>query len=326
MTMIATVARGRWWVPAGGFRIATADELRDDPAKRSPPPVPAWALVENAVPGRVGRREWSPFDADEPLFQRLADVDGMNPEQVLAFANQFGFLTGGKPLLTHPLVKLPKKLAKRGVLPQPATGEAGMIHGELPDLWVRHTGGMRRATEVWAMLHSGDRTGLCRLFRWRLYPQGFPSSKLSGEGWVYDTSHDQPAGRLDPPGRVHEWVSVGDSSDCQRMDVTEVATLWLSNQINGHIESLVAPQLALDATGTPVVELWPKTLLAALWLQFATAVASGRDVGRCQACGNAFWSGSGKRRFCSDACKSRAYRERKEAVTAKARKGARKRR
>jgi hypothetical protein len=58
----------------------------------------------------------------------------------------------------------------------------------------------------------------------------------------------------------------------------------------------------------------PRTFLAALWLQFAQAVAEDKDYRQCGECGSWFEVSPEvartNRRFCSNACRSRLYRQR----------------
>lgn len=59
----------------------------------------------------------------------------------------------------------------------------------------------------------------------------------------------------------------------------------------------------------------PGTLISALWMQFAMAVCENKQFRRCDTCGKPFEVSPEvartNRRTCSDACKSRAYRQRK---------------
>lgn len=59
----------------------------------------------------------------------------------------------------------------------------------------------------------------------------------------------------------------------------------------------------------------PRSLLGAIWLQFAAAVAEEKHYRRCAMCRTYFELGAGvnrsDRKFCSDACRSKNYRKRK---------------
>jgi hypothetical protein len=73
--------------------------------------------------------------------------------------------------------------------------------------------------------------------------------------------------------------------------------------------------LEIGSSGTPQVFLEPVNLLAAMWLQFAAATEGATTFSPCQEC--SVWidtvPGSNRpdKKYCSDACKMRAYRKRK---------------
>lgn len=60
--------------------------------------------------------------------------------------------------------------------------------------------------------------------------------------------------------------------------------------------------------GRATLRIRPRSLIGAMQLQFAQAVASGLDIRNCRHCGNLFETGGGgrtrKARFCSDRCRS----------------------
>ena len=63
----------------------------------------------------------------------------------------------------------------------------------------------------------------------------------------------------------------------------------------------------------------PRNLLGALWLQLALAICENKDFRQCAACGKWFELSPTEhrtsRRYCSEACRSRAYRDRKVQAT-----------
>lgn len=74
---------------------------------------------------------------------------------------------------------------------------------------------------------------------------------------------------------------------------------------------------AVEGQSVPSMVLVPHTLLDAIWLQFAQAVAANHDFRRCDECLKWFEIAPGKgrpeKRFCSNACSMRAYRKRRAA-------------
>ena len=78
-------------------------------------------------------------------------------------------------------------------------------------------------------------------------------------------------------------------------------------------------EVRLSASADPVrpfLSLVPSTLMAAMWIQFAQAVASGIQLRRCAVCPTwfVFGTGTGRRNsanYCSDRCRKAAHRARK---------------
>src|SRR5262249_32215996 len=68
------------------------------------------------------------------------------------------------------------------------------------------------------------------------------------------------------------------------------------------------------ATGSLGLRFTPAALLDALWLQFACAIDGNKDYRQCQECKRWFELSPGiaraDRLFCSNACRTRAYRQR----------------
>ena len=88
--------------------------------------------------------------------------------------------------------------------------------------------------------------------------------------------------------------------------------------INEGLRARVHEQLRWNADLERLaIQIVPINLIGAMWLQFATAVEGGHEYGQCEVCKNWFevTPGSGRpdKRYCSDACRMRAYRKRKAA-------------
>jgi hypothetical protein len=99
-------------------------------------------------------------------------------------------------------------------------------------------------------------------------------------------------------------------------DVRRPTLLFVQKMINTRLWEHTAPRLLYDPKRDRLgVYLVPKNLLGALWLQFARAVDANKDYRRCGGgCGR--WmeisldAHRTHRRFCSDACRNKAYRDR----------------
>jgi hypothetical protein len=205
-----------------------------------------------------------------------------------------------------------------------AEGDEGVIPlglGETWRDWAAAIVEMRRAVEVWDMTEARDAAGLSRLLRWR---EGSRRKEHVGtwmqlEGWVYDSHPDLPEGEPAPHlGRVAQFVPP--VLDLFRPgDVLTPAAFLVQRWINHHLRGKATPRLVYDPKlGRRVIQIVPDNLLAAMWLQFAQAIAGNKEHRACKECGRWFEISSeedgrtARRAFCSDPCKSRDYRRRKD--------------
>jgi hypothetical protein len=92
-------------------------------------------------------------------------------------------------------------------------------------------------------------------------------------------------------------------------DLVGPAMYVLQRAVNQMLDQGVAPQMLPNASGQPVIRLSPKSLIGALWLQFAKAIEGNRVYRQCQNCMEWLEVG-GKRsarsdkKFCNPSCKS----------------------
>jgi hypothetical protein len=90
----------------------------------------------------------------------------------------------------------------------------------------------------------------------------------------------------------------------------------LMGAVNDRLAGAAAPRLTRDRrSGRPVLQDFPLSLLGAVWLQFARAVGGNKEYRACASCERWFEvspeTARTNRQFCSEACRSRAYRDRK---------------
>jgi hypothetical protein len=131
----------------------------------------------------------------------------------------------------------------------------------------------------------------------------------AGEGW-YCTVRSENAALVYRPSSPLEDVAVA---------MRAAAWEFVQTEINWKVPAHTHVQLAYlpDQGDThPRIRIVPKHLLGALWLQFARAVDGNKDYGQCLTCENRFEISLQEtgyrtnRAYCSDACRSKAYRER----------------
>lgn len=106
-------------------------------------------------------------------------------------------------------------------------------------------------------------------------------------------------------------------------DAFDVATNFVRKNVAGELYKRVHPDLVVDPrTRKVVLKMRPEDLRAAMWLQFAQAVSGNKEYRQCRHCDTWFElsaADNGRSRgrlFCTDPCKSRDYRRRKDRALA----------
>ena len=93
--------------------------------------------------------------------------------------------------------------------------------------------------------------------------------------------------------------------------ILQPALTLLRESINKQILRSVFPELH-SANDILQLRYVSRTLHAAVWYEFAMAIAGNREYAQCPRCERWFEVKHKNRRYCSDACKLAAYRKRKE--------------
>ena len=231
-------------------------------------------LVEATAGGRAGPdRRYRPFVETPALFREFADLPApLTEAAVVAFADRYGALGVDADLA-------PRRWED----------------GERLETWSAEREAMREAVSLLDALVAEDE-GELESFARRLRRER--NLRLSVEVRLRDDL--LPITSLsEPPGR------------------RERADAYLAGLIEGRLPGMTEAQMELDsAPGRPRLVHRPHHLLGVLWLQLALALAEGKTYRRCEGCGA--WleiseeAGRSDRRYCSTACRMRAYRERQE--------------
>jgi hypothetical protein len=288
----------RWSVPEDGYRWVQACVYVTQGEASRLEDVSRWVLTSGLATGMHYRKwQYAPLQNNSGLFRTFAQLPMENRDAILEFANRYGQLGIGR--LTDIEVEQDQKIV------------AG-FWGETWEDWKQAIEEMRRAVEVWRLVDARDRVGLSRLIR------------RKNELWIYD-SHPElrdvetpEAFAVPPPGRVSEKIDpVLDLFTPD--DVFTPAEFLVQRWINQHLKGRATPQLRYDPDrGRRVLQIIPESLLSAMWLQFARWIDGDRKFRRCKECGEWFeisTKGDGfrvNREFCSDRCKSKDYRDRKQ--------------
>jgi hypothetical protein len=283
-----------WSVNARGYHWVQA-AVASEPSK---PPQPALVATEPTDGG------WTPAKPDPALFRTFAELRP-DKECVAAFAHCHGDLTDGFELLA----------ADRADKPG-----GGHLRGTLLVTWQYQIADMRRLTELWDILQRQERQRLEPHILWR---------KSKGKGLTVQFDSHPGGGKGDGPslGLHRAKVEIASSKEDPELfatfqvgDPLLPAWVYLQQDLDLHLYH-VAAELASEMVwdshrNRPTLRLAAPTLLSAVWLQFGDAVSNNRTFSSCPTCGRWFVVAPdvarAHRRFCSNACRVKAHRERQD--------------
>jgi hypothetical protein len=290
-------------VPMTGARLFTSDTGGRAGARV--------VVAADGVEGGELQRPVSPG-----LYRRFAALSGA-PEAVLAFAGEWGLLTGGVSCAAPP----------------DAEGHQCLLRTERLDTWWRAIAEMTLAREVAQAVTRGP-AGLHWLeerLRWcpdgsaRLFLQfGRQTQRQRREfyRWHPDSMllppDVQPPLPLGPvPAPVHAFWRIlcvpfapHGAAWQRRFSLTALARIFLAGYVSAHLRVYpVTPVLTLTTAGAYIVTLTASCLLAELWWQFAEDLRRAPHTAACIVCGAEFpCARPARRQYCSNPCAQRAQR------------------
>ena len=242
-------------------------------------------------------REYAPLTEYPALFREFAFVE-QTAEGFLSFANLYGAL-GSEG--TCEFVHSPTDRAKGWDTPDG--------WGEVIGAWFTEAGRMHDGVAIWDAVRREDEDFLShcmwyenedRLVYWEPLSDQW---HISGEELLAAPDHH--------PERLEQIRERG---------VLRAGLFIVQDLINEGLRTRVHERL-MWADDRLAISLIPSNLIGALWLQFAHSVAADVDFAKCVECGTWFevapGSGRPDKRYCSDACRMRAYRKRKAAKSRK---------
>lgn len=240
------------------------------------------------------------------LFREFANLP-LTEEGILSFADEWG------QLLTSPDLgddADEQESGEEGLITA-ANSSSWLQPGDTTDQWFSQISTMKALVRVWDLIRSGDEAGLASVMKaermGEMETVGVDFKEVPYPHLPCFVNHE------DMPG-LHRRLRSG--------HLREFAKLGLYDFVNRNFENQCSPWIGPDReTGEPVIRLTPQNLQAALWLQFADAIAGGeRNRRQCRQCKRYFdvsEPGEGRRSrsdkaWCSAACRAAAYRERRE--------------
>lgn len=255
-------------------------------------------------------KHYAPLVMCPTLFRTFADLRFEDRDAILAFANEYGDLGIDRTLtLAHP--DNPNNLLG--------------VTGEPWQEWAVQISEMREAVSLWDLLRSRDGPGLSRFLRWEPAGRGSDGVERPHAGWMYSSHPDVPRNVfLTPQRRFEAIIPKYQQVEITEADILTPASVLIQGWVNRHLERKAMPRLLHHrGLGTMVLMIVPSSLLSAMWLQLAHAIAGNKDYRACRECGNWFEvsraedARTARRMFCSDACKSRDYRRRRDEESSK---------
>ena len=302
----------QWQVHTKGYQwIETSWDSLLPPEERAGT---VWCLVptlgEDAQPPPL--QNYRPLHTKTALFRTFAQK-APTRDDICEFANQYGLLGG--EIDTGVLLSWPQKPHRR--IP---------LRGICFDRWVYEQLLMRHVISLWDMLRKNNLDGLSHHVRWygqdRVYYQSIPGVPAA-----------EPVGRFpesqliwDTHGtaqlEIKAWIAAP-WYDAHMLDGLKAGELvkptwcFMQRVINERLKRSVAPQIVWDVTDKALIlRFMPRSLRGALWLQLAQAIDGKKEYRQCKESRCQAWFelapqvARTDKQFCSNACKTHAYRER----------------
>ena len=271
--------------PAG--QVINLEAIRDgntsayEPGLYLVPRVPSGALV--------GDRIYRP--ADEIGLYRTFSETPTTEEGVRDFANEFGSLGGA---------------VRKRISPPPGYDPRSHVWSEPLKSWGTEIEKMKEAVHLYDSCRAADKKTLTHLIHWSarevIYVR--PKSQFMTESDLLIASRDSSVSAFSDPIGYYE-----------RGDVLMPAWRALSRIV--YISQHPAkPQLVMDRMKPSprfASRLVPDSLISAVWTRIHDAIRHNKDHRRCDQCSRWFEAVPEKNkdaRFCSNACRFKAYRER----------------
>jgi len=276
-----------WKVPEPGFAWKTADTANTNERGQF--------LAEQAPVGQLITYRNYPALKKPALFKTFAGTP-RTPEGVLTFANQYGFLGTGQVGI------------KEAVGPKDNTWV--VVSGETLEVWSKEIEDMSHAVNLWEAASGRDSNYLSKFIKWHGPEAGWQRGGVS-----YLPPFRGVNMRVIPlasPEYASELMSLFAEGDLV-LPARHALHLLVNEKIQQHGAQF---RLLWDRThGTlrETVRVMPKSLISALWIQFANAIEGDRKYRQCDECREWFELAGYRRadaRFCSDPCRFKAYRKR----------------
>lgn len=240
--------------------------------------------------------KYFPLEKHSGLFRVFAETD-LSQECIKSFADRFGLLGGD----IDRMIKLPHRPTEKGHV---------VGHGEKLGSWHLEIMNIQEAILVWDLARHGEIADLSRWIRWDEDRRGVSFERRRGDDDP-DALFLESAYTI-ASERIHQELL----ERFKPGDVLEPAMYFVQNRINDHLKEKVSARVMWNQDHALELHYVPWGLLSALWLQFARAVESNNEYRSCAECKDWFEispaTARTNRAYCSNRCRNKAYRKRKE--------------
>lgn len=253
-------------------------------------------LTDGVTAGSApGYTRYYPLSEQTALFKVFAELE-IKPDTILGFANEFGMLLGDK---------------REQILFKNSEAREVLSAGEAQSLWHNEILAMREASYLWDIIQNRDVETLALHFTWR------------GDHVVYNRAPDLPPSSKSPSKQFKMGIAsmAGDQTTptghrrFEPGDLIQPALYQLQSIINERLkEETAARMLWEEGDARLVMRMVPKSLLGAMWFQFAEMIDKRQSLKQCEQCGKWFRVAGGigrtDKKYCSQRCRTQWYRAR----------------
>lgn len=240
-----------------------------------------------AIEGKDGDvRSYEPLE-NKSLFKIFSNLT-VDDNKIIDFANEYGLL--GEKLST-----------KRSF------GEHEPV--EPLSFWKYHINRMSHAVELWEHIQKKDKKWLSKHIKW----VGDKNQPITNAKIIFRGTANSKSAIIASKGYEETFLK-----QCTFEETYRPARFYLQKLVNNELVDRVTNKLLFknDCSGSYNV-ITANNLIGFMWLQLSLSIEGDLKYRKCVVCKKTFrldHRNRGKpRRFCSDACKSKDYRNKKKA-------------
>ena len=302
----ALVEDFEWEVDGAGYEWVTVSHQTEVRPSRDRRKYVTFDVLTRRERNRTAQadRRYTPFTSEHASLFRVFAATQPTREGVLPFAERYGLLGLGKEepemlvlfdRATCTTIMDPNSVDRKRI----SIGESLAEPRMYADCWTGHIKRMRFALELWDASCRRDTTLLAQYVRWM---RNGVQCRRTASGPLFGIASGTT---------IRDW---------KRDDLIVPAREFVRTTIKMELSTRCALDLRWNRDYSSLrLSYAPRTLIGALWLQFALAVVKNKEYPKCENCDQLFeisLDATGRRRdsiFCSPRCKSQDYRKRTRA-------------